>query len=129
MTAIRLRLPILPSIKAARRGRFPVADKASRTVNGIVFDSKKEAVRYGELLLLQRAGEITSLEPQVEFKVAIKQKHFCKFTVDFYYVDKRKNVAVYEEIKSTGTAKDAAYRLRRKAAELFHGVEITELVR
>jgi hypothetical protein len=123
---VRLTLPIPPSVN---RGRFPVVDKARRTVNGIVFDSRKEAVRYSELLLLQRAGEITSLEPQVECKVVINRKHFCTFTVDFYYVDKRRNVAVYEEIKSSGTAKDAAYRLRRKAAELFHGIVVTELIR
>jgi hypothetical protein len=82
---VRLTLPIPPSVN---RGRFPVVDKARRTVNGIVFDSRKEAVRYSELLLLQRAGEITSLEPQVECKVVINRKHFCTFTVDFYYVDK-----------------------------------------
>jgi hypothetical protein len=126
MGVTQIFLPIPPSV---RRGRFPVADKASRTIDGIVFDSKKEAMRYSELLLLQRAGEIHGLEPQAAFKVFINQKHFCTFTVDFHYMDKRKNAAVYEEVKSSGTAKDAAYRLRRKAAELFHGIKITELVR
>ncbi len=42
--------------------------KAVRTeVDGIKFASKKEARRYGELLLLQRAGEISNLELQVPF--------------------------------------------------------------
>ena len=41
-------IPIrLPSDKP-KRGRFPVADKAKRTVDGIVFDSAKEATRYAE---------------------------------------------------------------------------------
>ena len=31
-------------------------------VNGIVFDSKKEAKRYYELLLLEKAGEIHDLK-------------------------------------------------------------------
>ena len=112
-----------------KRGRFPVAPKAERTVNGIVFDSKKEARRYAELLLLQRAGEIADLEPQVACKVAINRQHYCTFTVDFYYVDRRTKKPVYEEVKSSGTATDAAYRLRRKAAELFHGIEVTEIIR
>ena len=36
-------------------------------VNGIPFDSKKEARRYGELLLLEKAGVITDLEMQVKY--------------------------------------------------------------
>lgn len=36
-------------------------------VNGITFDSQKEAVRYSELMLLLRAGEIRNLKLQPEF--------------------------------------------------------------
>lgn len=39
------------------------------TYNGITFDSRKEAVRYQELILLQRAGEIYDLELQKEFEL------------------------------------------------------------
>lgn len=39
------------------------------TLDGIVFDSKKEARRYGELSMLQRAGEISDLELQKEFEL------------------------------------------------------------
>ena len=37
------------------------------TVNGISFDSQKEAARFQELLLMQEAGEITGLRLQPEF--------------------------------------------------------------
>ena len=37
-------------------------------VDGITFDSKAEARRYGELKLLERAGEITSMELQPTFR-------------------------------------------------------------
>lgn len=36
-------------------------------VDGIVFDSRKEARRYSELLLLQKAGAIHGLERQKKF--------------------------------------------------------------
>lgn len=36
-------------------------------LDGITFDSKKEAKRYQDLKLLQRAGEIEKFERQVEF--------------------------------------------------------------
>ena len=37
------------------------------TVDGITFDSKKEANRWCELRLMERAGVITGLERQVKF--------------------------------------------------------------
>ena len=113
---------------AAKRGRFPVAPKESRTVDGVVFDSKKEAIRYGELKLLARAGLIRDLTPQVPLKVKIEGKLYCTFTVDFSYRKPTSDDFIYEEVKSTGTQKDAAYRLRKKAAELYHGVSIREHV-
>lgn len=42
--------------------------------NGIVFDSKKEALRYKELLLLERAKEIFDLQLQVKFELLPSQK-------------------------------------------------------
>lgn len=36
-------------------------------VNGIVFDSKREAARYQELLLLEKAGEIKDIRRQVKY--------------------------------------------------------------
>ena len=37
------------------------------TVDGITFDSKKEARRYSELKLLEKAGKISNLQRQVKF--------------------------------------------------------------
>lgn len=42
--------------------------------NGIAFDSKKEACRYSELLLLERAGVITDLQMQVPFVLIPSQR-------------------------------------------------------
>lgn len=36
-------------------------------VGGIIFDSKKEAKRYSELLLLEKAGAISELQRQVKY--------------------------------------------------------------
>lgn len=38
-------------------------------VGGIVFDSEKEAMYYGKLLLLLKAGKIGNLERQVEYEL------------------------------------------------------------
>lgn len=109
-----------------KRGRFPVADKAARTIDGIVFASAKQARRYAELKLLERAGEIRHLECEYAMDVRIGTSHFCRYTADFRFFDVKLGRLIYEDTKSSGTAKDAAYKLRKKAAELFHGVKITE---
>lgn len=55
-------------ISAPKRHKFGVAPKPDRTNrDGIVFDSKGEMLRWEELRLLERAGEISGLDRQVEF--------------------------------------------------------------
>ena len=131
--AVRAAAPMPPAALALaeamkKPGRFPVASKEARTVDGRVFDSAAEARRYCNLRNLERAGEICGLEPQFVMGVSINGEHFCRFTVDFKYYDRRLGREIYEETNTSGTVEDAAYRLRRKAAELFHGVKITEFV-
>lgn len=97
-------------------------------MDGIVFASKKEMNRYAELLLVQRAGQISDLRLQPKLSVEINGQHFCSYTPDFAYQDRDRGLT-FEELKSTGTAKDAAYKLRRKAAELTHGITVREVIR
>ena len=107
--------------------RFKVAPKSERTIDGIVFDSKLEGARYLLLRNLCKAKLITELSTQVEFPVKIGGKHYCTYTADFSYRDESGKI-IYEDVKSTGTAKDPAYRLRKKAAELFYGVKIMPVI-
>ena len=112
-----------------RKGRFPVAAKIDRTIDGLTFDSKKEAIRYAELKLFERAGLIELLETQPSWIVAINGHRLCRYTADFMYLDVKTGLTVIEETKSSGTAKDAAYRIRKRAAELAHGIKIVEIIR
>lgn len=113
--------------KKNKKNRFNVSPVEERTLGGVVFASKKEMKRYAELQLLQRAGEVQDLELQPEFRVSINDQHFCTYTADFAYTEKGQRVI--EELKSTGTAKDAAYRLRKKAAELFYGIKVKVIIK
>ena len=61
-------------------------------VDGIKFDSKKEAARYKELCLLERAGAIQNLKTQVKFVLIPSQKmngrtveRECSYRADFVY--------------------------------------------
>ena len=112
----------------SRKGRFAVSAKEDRTIDGETFDSKREACRYTQLKLLQRAGLIEGLELQPSWKVEINGQPFCTFTADFAYFCKKRGRAVIEDVKSTGTAKDPAYRLRKKAAQLAFGIRVDEVI-
>ena len=91
-------------------------------IGGRRFDSKKEAARYQELLLLQRAGEIRNLELQVQIilqgrdgPVKTRAGKPMRLTVDFSYEDKRLNWAlVYEDAKGKPTRD---YEVRKAVAE------------
>ena len=86
-------------------------------------------MRYAELKLLERAGEITDLELQPVFQTFIAGKPFCRVKFDFSYWRDHGTRRVIEDVKSTGTQKDTAYRLRKKAAELQYGISVIEIVR
>jgi hypothetical protein len=104
------------------------------TVDGIRFDSRKEARRYEELTILARAGAITSLELQPEFTITVvglwqedRREVVCgRFRADFRYVDLVSGEVVIEDAKSPAT-RTTAYRLRKRLVEAIHGVTIREV--
>lgn len=116
------------TVKAPKKGRFPVTSKELRTYEGIVFDSRREMQRWQKLKFMEIAGTIFDLKRGVSYSVEINGRHFCKFTPDAEYLTKE-GLVVYEDTKSSGTRKDAAYRLRKKAFELYYGVEVTEILK
>jgi Protein of unknown function (DUF1064) len=109
---------------------------AKRTiVDGIWFDSGKEARRYGELKLLENAGKISNLETQPAFPIDVvalwrpRQTRIIRcgfFTADFRYVDLATGEVVIEDTKSLPT-KTTAYRLRKRLVEAIHGVTVNEV--
>ena len=109
-------------------------------VNGMVFDSKKEAKRYSELVLLERAGKIQGLRRQVEF-ILIPAQHEpntvgkrggikkgkvierkCSYIADFVYVENGR--VVVEDTKGMRTTD---YVIKRKLMLHVHGIRIKEV--
>lgn len=99
-------------------------------VDGITFDSKKEATRYTELKLLQRAGEIFDLQRQVPFTLIPKQtrdgkviERPCVYKADFVYKDKD-GTEVVEDTKGMRTKE---YVIKRKLMLWQFGIEVKEV--
>lgn len=94
------------------------------TVDGQKFDSKKEASRYRELRLLEKAGEIKDLRTQVKFKLIPAQRdeatgkvveRECSYKADFVYE---------EDVKGFRTKE---YIIKRKLMMWRYGIRIREV--
>lgn len=100
----------------------PTKYKAEKTsAFGLVFDSKKEANRFGELKILERRDEISALEVQPEFLIEINGVKICKYIADFQYKEKGKTIV--EDCKGVKTP---AYRLKKKLMRAVFGIQIRE---
>lgn len=98
-------------------------------VDGITFDSAREARRYSELKLLERAGAIRDLKRQVRYELIpafdVDGKHYrpTSYVADFVYTDCKTGTEVVEDCKGYRTD---VYRLKAKMFAHKYGVVIRE---
>ncbi len=106
-----------------RQGKYGVAPKTERTSReGVVFDSKGELVRWEELRLLERAGEVSELRRQVKYPLDVGGVKVGSYTADFSYLDCRGRHVV-EDFKGVRTP---VYRLKAKLMLALYGIKIHE---
>lgn len=83
-------------------------------MDGITFDSKKEAARYIELSTLEKLGQISGLELQKRFEICPKRFGNVRaryYVADFVYEEGGKKVI--EDVKSKITRCNAVYSLKK----------------
>ena len=128
-------------------------NRKTRTSDGILHDSRKEALRWTQLLLLERAGEITDLKRQVEFllipdqrepSTEVYQKGEKKgtpkegkllerkvvYVADFVYNDTKTGKRVVEDVKGYRDPSSAGYAkfvLKRKMMLWLYGIRVKEV--
>jgi len=96
------------------------------TVDGIVFASRAEARRYGELKMLMAAKVICGLELQPRFDIVINGQKVCTYIADFRYTENGKEIV--EDVK--GCKKGSAYsmfRIKKKLVKACYGVDVKEV--
>ena len=126
--------------------RKPKYGNRKITKNGQAFDSVKEARRWFELCLLEKAGEITDLRRQVEFPLLPSQREESTevykrgenkgkpkpgkviekpvvYIADFVYKTKEGKTVV----EDTKGFKTKEYVLKRKMMLYFHKIKIREV--
>ena len=112
-------------------------------VNGIMFDSRKEARRYQELLLMERAGVIQDLKRQVKYVLIPSQyetyerygkngqrlkdgqrllEKECAYIADFVYKENGNEI-----VEDTKGIKTKDYIIKRKLMLYIHGIRVKEV--
>lgn len=92
-------------------------------VNGIEFDSIREANRYRQLLILKKIGEIAFLKLQVPYELNEGGTHSLVYIADFVYMEAKTGEWVVEDSKGMRTA---SYRKKRRLMKKVHGITIKE---
>lgn len=117
----------------------------TKTSDGIVHDSGREATRWAQLCLLQRAGKITGLRRQVAYELIPAQyetyeryskkgqrlkdgarllERKVEYVADFVYTDAETGENIVEDAKGMRT-KD--YIIKRKLMLAVHSIRIKEV--
>lgn len=121
----------------------------TKTSDGNVFDSGKEARRWEQLLLLQKAGKIVELQRQVAYELIPAQyetyeryskkgerlkdgcrlvERKCEYVADFVYHDAETGELIVEDVK--GCKNSVAYDLfvvKRKLMLAVHSIKVKEI--
>lgn len=114
------------------------------TVDGVTFDSRKEYLRWCELCLLEKAGQIADLQRQVKYELIPAQyeeyerystktgkrlknglrcvEKECSYIADFVYRQDGQTV-----VEDTKGYKTEAYIIKRKLMLYIHGIRIHEI--
>lgn len=112
------------------------------TVDGLTFDSKREAKRFLELKILEKAGKISGLQRQKKILLIPAQyepdiigprggkkkgkliEHECSYVADFVYFDEEEKDFVIEDTKGVRTPE---YVIKRKLLLWLNGYRIREI--
>lgn len=118
------------------------------TSDGIKHDSVKEANRWCELKLLEKAGKIKDLRRQVEYELFPAQyetyarygkkgqrlkdgvrliERRCCYIADFVYTDVETGKEVVEDTKSDVTKTDV-YKIKKKLMLYIHKIKVVEVM-
>ena len=102
----------------------------------VTFASKREQARYGELALMQKAGEISDLQFQVKYELIPpqvrsdgKKERGISYVADFVYKDKDGKVHVQDSkgYRNPSSAAYAKFVMKRKLMLWVHGITVEEV--
>ena len=105
--------------KPAKRSKFR---NVKTTVDGIVFDSVREARHWVELQAFESSGQIHKLKRQVPYELHVNGIKVCKIIPDFeYWIGDQLIVADSKGMRTP------MYNLKKKMLAAEYGLDILEM--
>lgn len=90
-------------------------------VDGILFDSKKEAGAYSVLKLLEKQGIISDLELQPKYELLVNDIKIGIYIADFKFYDKKKKRWRVTDVKGIQTK---IFRRNKKHLKAQYGIDV-----
>ncbi len=116
-----------PDLPAAVSVAAPNKYHARRvTVDGVTYDSQREAEVIGGLRLRERAGEICCLSIHPRYPLYVGDDLICYYVADAEYHDRATGKTVVVDVKAPVT-KTQAYRIKAKLFAALYRLKVTEV--
>lgn len=113
--------PLVSAVLSDIRTPYSKYRNKQTQIDNITFASKREAARYQELLLLERAQEILDLRLQVKYPLVVRLHKVGTYIADFVYKEGGREIV--EDAKGVKTA---VYRLKKKLMRAIYEIDIRE---
>jgi len=109
------------NIPYGRRNKY----RAKKTeFMGMMFDSKWEAERYGQLYKKFEKGEIEDLERQVRFNIVVNGHKICAYIADYTYFERDEDGERHFVVEDAKGVETAEFRLKKKLMLAANDIEI-----
>ena len=94
------------------------------TVDGITFDSKWEAQRWGELQAMERGGLVRDLERQVSYDIIVNGEKICRYIADFRYKTVDDDGSTKEVVEDAKGFETADFKIKKKLMKAVHQIDL-----
>jgi len=101
-------------LKAPKRSKYR---NKHVVVDGIRFDSQREATRWHVLRLMERSGDIKALIRQPRYPLMVGTEKIGEYVADMEYLDAVSGQVITEDVKSEATERIALFQWKRKHFE------------
>lgn len=100
-------------------------------VDGIKFDSRKEANYYSDLLIKKKAGLIADFERQVRFDIVVNNIQIAKYFLDFKVINVDGTINYYDvkgkdKVSGKWITTDV-FALKKKLVEAIYSIKIEKV--
>jgi len=103
---------------------FPKYGNKKVVIDGVTFDSGKEAGRYVELRMREKMRELVDLKVHPRYPIVINGVKVCTYVADFSYYDM---LAKCNPVEDTKGVRTQAFVIKKKLMLAVHGIKVREI--